>query len=596
MKLKSNLIILFLFIISVALFTFPLVFKMNSHMPGFQTTDEPYAALWNFWFLKYMAQTHQVGSKCSLIIAPFGIDSIGSGYYLWDFINKSLTVATNNVFTYNFEILFSFLASAVFMYWLVLYLSGNKACSFFSTIIYAYCPYHFARAWQHLGLAQTQWMPLYVLAMLKLREKSTFRQALLAALALFLVFSFDLYYAYFMLIVSFLFVIFLLGSEWKKKIKGAEYFKNDFRFIGKLLIVFTLVFLLISPLVFKVFKDRNKYSGKESVAYNPYVRPFEDLFAQSARPLSYFLPASVHPVFGRITEGFVGSNYYGESFTEHTLYLGWVPLILAFIAFKRRKKNSSRFYINLFAFLAFCAWLFSQPPWWNLFGFKLYMPSYLMYKLLPMFRAYCRFGIVVMLAVSVLAGFGLMLVLETIKSKNKKMVVAALFFILVLFEFWNYPPFKVIDVSRAPQVYYWLAGQKEDFTIAEYPLDARSPNEMYKFYQTKHHKKIINGTIPLTTPHMIAKTMTKLSEPRTAGVLKWMGVKYVLVHKDGYLKTDLIQDREELGRIPFNKGLKPVTGFEAENCPRKDLMCVQETGPIDVYEVIAAPVKPEEER
>ena len=139
------------------------------------------------------------------------------------------------------------------------------------------------------------------------------------------------------------------------------------------------------------------------------------------------------------------------------------------------------FYIGFFIFLAVVAWLFSQPPWWKFGPIKIYMPSFFMYKILPMFRAYCRFGIVVMLAVAVLAGYGLKFILERFKTQKAKIAITCLFAGLVLFEFWNWPPYKVIDVSKVPPVYYWLKEQPGDFVIAEYPLDADSPNEMYKF-------------------------------------------------------------------------------------------------------------------
>lgn len=214
-----------------------------------------------------------------------------------------------------------------------------------------------------------------------------------------------------------------------------------------------------------------------------------------------------------------------------------------------------------------------------------------MYKVLPMYRAYCRFGIVVMLAVAVLAGFGLKFVLERFKNRKTKIAIAALFCGLVLFEFWNWPPYKVIDVSKVPAVYYWLKGQQGDSVIAEYPLDAKSPNEMYKFFQTTHEKKIINGTIPGTYANKVAQSIIKVSNLDTAKALKWMDVKYVVVHKEDYLKTDRIEDKEELEKIPKNPGLKLVSSFPPQECPDKDIICVQKTGQIDVYEVIAAPLE-----
>ena len=349
-------------------------------------------------------------------------------------------------------------------------------------------------------------------------------------------------------------------------------------------------------------------SIKSASAYNPYHRPFEDLFAQSAKPLSFLLPSTVHPIFGKFTEQFIGSPLYGISFTEHTLYLGWTALALAFVAFRgwrkmpRNKGQSLKnwdspstrehFYIGFFLFLAIIAWIFSQPPWWKIGPLKIYMPSFFMYKILPMFRAYCRFGIVVMMAVAVLAGFGLKFILEKFKTRMLKITVTTFFCGLVLLEFCNYPPFKVIDLSKVPQVYYWLKKQSGNPVIAEYPIDIIGPNEMYKFYQTVYQKRMINGTLPGSYAHEVARTITRLSSPDTASILKWMGVKYVTVHKEDYLKDESVDDKEELNKIGRNPGLRLVKTFAAQVCPQKDMMCTQNRGPIDVHEVIAVSKKP----
>mgnify|MGYP001608402926 CR=1 FL=1 len=55
----------------------------------------------------------------------------------------------------------------------------------------------------------------------------------------------------------------------------------------------------------------------------------------------------------------------------------------------------------------------------------------------------------------------------------------------------------------------------------------------------------------------------------------------------------LVEEKEELDKIAQNKGLKFVKSFPSQECPDKDLMCVQKTGPIDVYEIMANPIKPE---
>lgn len=606
-KKNPPLLIIFSFILLTAVFTFPLALEMNSYIAGFHSTDESYAALWNFWWLKYAFRNHLPYSNCTVIAKPFGINNARSGYPLWNFINTWLSIMTNNVFTYNLEITLSFLASAVFMYYLVYYLTRERLAGILSAVVYSFCPYHFVRTWQHLGLAQIQWMPLYIFTLFRLRDKQDLKNIILSSLSLFLVVSFDYYYAYFMFIVTGAFITFIFINRLNSRFRGISVFNNDFKVIRAIFVVGILSFLLTLPSTFPIFKDRITQPLRKASVYNPFFRPFDDLFSQAAKPLSYLLPATTHPVFGKFTENFIGSQLYGESLTEHTLYLGWVPLILAFMAFRRWRKNRKiqgqspksgdspcyreSFYIGFFILLAIAAWAFSQPPWWDILGFKLYMPTFFLYKIASMFRAYCRFGIVVMLAIAVLAGFGLKFILEKFKSQKTKIAITCLFSGLVLFEFWNWPPFKVIDVSEVPAAYKWLKMQPGDFTIAEYPLDVNGANVMYMFYQTVHEKKIINGTIPETYANKVARAIARLSEPNTAATLKWMGVKYIIVHRDDYLKSELIKEIEELKKIPQNPGLKFIRSFPSQECPREDMVCVQKTGLIDVYEVVAEPIK-----
>jgi len=605
-KEKVSLLLIF-FILLTAIFTFPLVLGMNSYIPAFHSTDEPYGALWHFWWVKYSHLNNWSASDVNMITVPFG-RVIEAGYIYWNFFNKAATLATNPVFSYNLQILLSFLVSCITTYILSFYILRNKLAALFSAIVFSFSPYHSVRSWQHLGLAHIQWMPLYLLALFRLYQEKKFWNILFVALSFTLVMSFDLYYAYFMVIVTGCFLLYLYVFVTK------DNFKEKLRFTGRLFLCAPVVLILSAPDLFYIFRHiyRLKASNIASSAFG-YIRPFQDLFSQSAKPLSYLLPSTAHPVFGGFTERFIGTQLYGDSFTEHTLYLGWVPLVLAFVAVRRwrrrrkRKDNSGTvplgmslcnredFYMWFFIFLAIVAWFFSQPPWWQLGPIKIYMPSFFMYKILPMFRAYCRFGIVLMLAVAVLAGFGLKFILERFKTNKSRLAITTLFCGLLLFEFWNYPPLKVIDVSKVPAVYYWLREKPGDFVIAEYPQDIDGPNEMYKFYQTTHQKRIINGTIPGTYANKVAQSITKLSDANTAGVLKWMGVKYALVHRDGYLQTDLIADREELNKIPQNKRLKFMRSFPEQVCPQKDIACVQKSGAVDIYEVAARPIEPEVE-
>ncbi|MBP7087903.1 MAG: hypothetical protein KBB01_01250 [Candidatus Omnitrophica bacterium] len=562
--------------------------NFNSYLPGFFSTDESYTISWDAWRIKASLANNTSIKQTDLIAHPFGIDfytnkPIG---YLWFLMGLVLSLFTTPILTYNIQVFINFLLTAFFTYLLSKFLTKNRLAAILSGIIFGFSPYMFVRSWQHLGETYLWPIPLLLWSALQLKKDNTLKIKIIFILSIiFTTFNFDV--TYYSTIIGITFISYLLVNR-----------KDNKGYIKRIVFLVLITGLLLVPQFYTIFKNVIFKGESSASAFNPYYRPFEDLFIQSARPLSYFLPPVSHPLFGNFTQRFVGSSLYGVSFTEHTLYLGWFALILAFIAIKlwRRSKHkrsavSKEPYIGFFVLLLLVSWLFSQPPWWQIRSLKIFMPSFFMYKILPMFRAYCRFGAIVMFSVAVLAGYGLKFILDRFKGKVVKSLTASLFYSLVLFEFWTWPPYKVIDVSKAPAVYYWLKNEPGEFIIAEYPLDIDLPSEMYKFYQTFHNHPIINATVPGTYPNKIAKTITKLSNRYATSVLKWLGVKYVLVHRQYYLDTEITDWIEELKKIPRNSGLKFVRSFPAEVCPA-DMKCIQKSGPIDVYEVIAKPQLP----
>ncbi len=607
--MKKDIAIIALFVVLISVMTFPLVFNLTRYLPGFFSTDELYATIWDSWRIKYSAVHHLDFKRTDFIAYPFGVDLFGSGFMACAYLGilYFLSIFTTPVLTFNIQIAVNLLLSLAIMYYLLRYLTSNRAASFFGAIVFGFSPYQFARVWQHISLTYNYLIALCCFAAILLREKPSRKQFFLTVAAVVLTFSLDYAVAYFALFVLLLFLLYTFLHNWKRKLRGEDgCLKQDSMFLKRAVLVAALSAVLLVPQFFPLIGKLagRKHSASAASAYNPYHRSLDDLFSQSARPLSYFLPAAAHPVFGKFTGQFVGGGLYGESFTEHTLYLGWIPLLLAVTAFRnwRRLRKTKRdivfaryairdtrydFYIGFFIFLVIAAWFFSQPPWWKWGQLKIYMPSFFMYKILPMYRAYCRFGIVVILAIAVLAGFGLRFFMERFYSQRTRMAIAVLACALVLFEFWNWPPYKVIDISRAPPAYEWLKAQPGDFVIAEYPLDAKGSTDIYKLYQTYHEKKMINSTVPGTRANDIAKTMIKLSQPRTAGMLKGMGVKYVLVHEEEDYQGEISEEMEEMQKVPRNPGLKLIKSFPAQSCPNDRIMCVEQSGPIDVYEITA---------
>lgn len=597
--MRKNLLVFCLFVVIMIAMTYPLTFNVTTQVPGFFSTDESYAIVTSAWRIHYLNERHLSIKNNNLISYPFGGEEfvaqpIG---YLWFLINYLLAIFTTPVLTYNLQILFNFLLSAFFTYLLVFYLTNNRLAAIFSGIIFGFCPYIVVRSWQHLGETYLWPMPMFIWSFLRLKkQKGCLAMIVFISSLIFSTINFGVTY--------YTFIIFVLLVAYT-----AMQGKDNFAFLKRIGLLCLITAVILTPQFFTIFLNLLNPPDNVASAFNPYYRSLNDIFLQSAKPLSYFLPSVVHPLFGDFTSQFAGTQFYGVSFTEHTLYLGWMPLILAVYAVRRWRRgrkirvqsppgtvlstvSSEDYYIGFFIILAVVAWFFSQSPWWQIGSFRVFMPSFFMHKILPVFRAYCRFGIVLMLGVAILAGFGLHFILGRFKNYGKKMVVTMFFSSFVLFEFWNWPPYKVIDVSKFPQVYYWLKEQPGEFAIAEYPLDYYGGNEMYKLYQTKHEKKIINGTRPGSYANKVTNTIKKLSDPKTSGILKWLGVKYVIVHRSEYSNTELIEEIEELNKIHKNPNFKLIKSFLAQECPDKNIMCVQKTGPIDVYLLDAYPVEP----
>ncbi len=598
----KHITIFLVFVLLLGAFTFPLATHFNTHITGFFSTDEPYGALWDFWRVK-QAYTQKTSLRTTSMIAyPYGMDLLPGGLvmYIGPALNYMLGIVMSPAAAWNIQVVLNLCLSALIMYMLVVYATESRIAGIFSGIAFGFCPYQFARAWQHLGLTYNEWIPLVIFMAILAYESFSKENIGWLLMSIVLLFSFDYSVAYMGAIALLSFYIFVFFYNWRFKIfRGQKLFQQDMAYLKKSFGVMLLAGIVLSPQIITLVRNITTNTQTAPSAYNPFHKPFEDLFAQSARPLSYLLPASSHPVFGEFTSQMVGSSLYGSSFTEHTLYLGWIVMVLALSVALRwffRKSSftnpSDKMNIGFFIFLAAVAWLFSQPPWWTIGKHTIHMPSYFMYKVFPMYRAYARFGIVLMCAVSVLAGFGLKFILDRFKNLFLRWCVGLLFCAVVMFEFWNWPPYKIIDVSTAPDAYVWLKDQPGDFGVAVYPLDAGSPNEMYKFYQITHGKKIINGTKPGSYAHEVAQELIKLSDPHTAGILQWMKVKYVFVHRDKYESTGRTEDKEELKIIPGNTGLSLVKSFPEQSCPQENSLCAQSSGPIDVYSVTAAPVEP----
>lgn len=619
---RTEILIFSCFILLSLILTYPLILKIKSHVYGY--SGDPLGLVWYIWWLKYSWLNHIPSSFCPLIAAPFGVNAAHPSIYIIStLLQKSLAILVNEIFAYNLLIFFSFPLAAITMYYLVFYFTKNKVASMFSGIIYAFSPCHFAQAAQHFGLAQIQWMPLYLLALFNLEEERSYRYALLTALVLSLVTFTDYYHLYFMLIMT---IAFILWGMWQglrnRRLSGEQKpvsrtkpacrqgrdqaclparQGSRMHFFRVILAAILLTSAFILPFTHSLLRE--VFIAPTSVTKAAFFRPLQDLFTNSARPLSYLLPSQDNFLFGRYTKGFIGSHFYGWSGTEHALYLGYAVIILSIVAireWRRRNKLQAASHkpqatkvssnqdrqtgklanwstrtqkgVSFFLFAGIVALLFSHAPYSDMGNFRIFFPSYFMYKLLPMVRVYARFGILVMLCLSVLAGMGLKLLLER-RTGTRKRILLALIILVVFIEFMPRLPAPTFDATVFPIEYKWLSQQEGDFIIVEYPLEGE---QEYLFYQRIHQKRLVNSPFPDTRADKIKKKIINISDPETPGILAYLGVRYVFLHPDKYLESEDVKIIGELPNLRRHPGLKAIAT----------------PGSAQIFRVTARPIKP----
>ena len=104
LKKHRDKILIFSFSILLSLMvTYPLIFRMKSHMYGHP--GDPLGMIWLFWWLKYSAVNHISFSFCPLIAVPFGVNYGEFSHYTVSlFFTKPFVLLTNEVFIYKFGI------------------------------------------------------------------------------------------------------------------------------------------------------------------------------------------------------------------------------------------------------------------------------------------------------------------------------------------------------------------------------------------------------------------------------------------------------------------------------------------------------------
>lgn len=547
-------IVVFIFYLGVVIFmTWPLITRFNSSIYGYP--GDNLGSVWLNWWAKSAASFGGKASFTPLAGFPFGTSTGFPLEFLGYLEMRFLMLFTSAVVAWNIDIFLSFLLSGVTMYYLVRYLTRDRRVAFFGGFVYMIGVFHAYNSMLIGGaLSATQWMPLYILVLLKFMKRPSVRNAVFLGLSALLVVGTSIHYGLFMVIFT---VAFLIGRFVYTRVAAARQggrllsgglSVNRRTAVLSLAVVF-LVMIVAGPLFYVYTRTFNPPGKWPTAGTTVELRTSTYVESGAARPLNYLVPSTLNPVFGSVAKKFVGNLYpnFGNA-----IYLGWTVILLALVwsvallrkwwrqrkagrpegdaqedpAEPDKKAMETNGTLWGFALAGATAFVFSLKPSVAIGSVKIPLPSQLLRVFTPWFRWYNRLSIVVSLCLIVIACFGLKWLISKIRGRAPKAALITVLIILAALEMTLVPSFKSFSFDNTPAVFKSVAKLKKGSSLVFYPLTESGYFQTSRllFYQTGFQKPMLNGGLAVSDGEAMRRTVYNPYNPDTPGVLKQLGI------------------------------------------------------------------------
>ncbi len=300
------------------------------------------------------------------------------------------------VAAYNGLVLLSFPLAAMAGFLLARHLHLAPVTSALVALAFAFSPFHLAQAAYHPHIAQVQWIPLYLLALWRSLDKASPGRLVVLALALVAVVWSNFYGG---LIAGVITPFAIVGYWWCRLRPQADAGWQVVRTVA------TLAVLTCGGMAYVWWTAPALWTAPNAFAF-----PRADLFAYSAKWWSYAVPPLNNPWWGDVAQRIWIAWEVDAGVLEQQVSVGLGVIALGVVAvasvWSRTASAPTRRIVPLLVLLAGVALVCSLSPERTIEGLRMVRPSALFYEVVPMFRAYARFGVVVQLMAVLLAGVG----------------------------------------------------------------------------------------------------------------------------------------------------------------------------------------------
>lgn len=508
----------------------PVLAAWGTAIPG--SEGDAWNHLWTFWWVKKAIFSGTNPFYTPLLYYPAGV-SLQFHNIAWLHILFwiPLQAILGGGPAYTVLFLGNFVANAFATYLLARELTHHEAAAFVAGLVAGFWPYTLSHH-NHPNLILIAGLPLTLLFLHRTLATGQTRPALAAGLSM----------------------AFLGLTRWQLLLMSAP-------FIG----LFTLYRLVTQP------QSRSRAvlsrlvlaGGGAGLLLLPMLLPLlmaqlsrtypEDLFVADAGQTdlwAYLLPNRYHPLWGEAVFGWYGALTTNKVYVP---FVGYSTLLLAGIGLVRRGRET--WFWLLLALLVVALALgttlhingqsLGALPWgWlhNTF-------------LLQLVRNPDRFNVLLSVPVALLVAWGL-----TGWRERGGKIAAAGFALLILFEYSvTYPTLPL----ATPAWYTQIAQDNSPFAILDLPLDSRSYDKEYMYYQISHQHPLVTGhvsrlpreaftfieSVPLLNGLTTSLTPTTPDVASQLALLAEAGVRYVVLHKK-YLDDAAIAEWRHWFTVP----------------------------------------------
>ena len=538
---RLHLLVLAAYLLLTLIMTWPLVREFTTAIPG--DGFDGWQNFWNQWWIKVALIDQQSNPLVTdLLYHPTGVSLY---FHTLNPFNGLTTLPIQLAFglipAYNSAILLAWVLGGYGVFLLVRRQLTSTNCqltianssAFLAGAIFTLSPFHMAHLLGHMQVLSLQWIPFYVLYLLRSldavnQRRPWLHEAFMAGLFLILVGLCDWYYVLYLALFTGLAVLWAwLGAPAvdRPPQPAESRLAGEAGRLGRLL----LPPLLAGGIFFVALSFWLVPMIRETRQFSFMVRPATDLYILSASVMDFLVPNRLHTLFRPESFAWIGNQISPVS--ERTISIGYIALALAVVGALIWRRRAGLWIAGALFFFAMALGpvihfgnitaadipeATELPLHFTPFGILAYFSDFVRLS-----RSVSRYAVMVQLCVAVLAGMGLAALLtrlqaaQTPQTQGRRTVlaVALLCLGLVLAEYWVAPyPMSAPDT---PDWYATLAETPESGAVLNLPMNYDRPG--YLLHQTVHQRPLTVAYISRDDPRTLTERAPVLQHFRHLG-------------------------------------------------------------------------------